>query len=101
MCEMLLRPSLVALLLVAVSCGGEDVPSRVTGVIVDVESEGEAVTGFTLESDDESFEISISEDVDYGFDLNHLNEHMETEEPVDVMLEERDDELVALSIEDV
>ncbi|HEX2296816.1 MAG TPA: hypothetical protein VHN37_16105 [Actinomycetota bacterium] len=79
----------------------EDAPDEVTGVLLDVESEsvGE-VTSFTLKDGDDVYEIFIAEDVDYGFNLGHLNEHLTTGDPVHVPLEVRGDKLYALSIED-
>lgn len=91
------------------ACGGDDepaapaeeAPSEVTGVLLDVESEGLGdVQSFTLKDGDETYEIFIAEDVDYGFNLGHLNEHLSTGDPVTVPLEERDGKLYALSIDD-
>jgi hypothetical protein len=99
---------LCCLLLLGVACGGDDgdapeaeVPSEVTGVILDVESEGVGeVTSFELKDGDETYEIFIADDVDYGFNLGHLSEHLTTGDPVRVPLEERDGKLYALSIDD-
>lgn len=102
------------LALVAGACGGEDdepsggdavaaedAPDEVTGVLLDVQSEGIGeVTSFTLKDGDDTYEIFIAEDVDYGFDLGHLNEHLTAGDPVRVPLEERDGKLYALSIDD-
>jgi hypothetical protein len=101
---------LCCLAFVGAACGGEgpeppaaaDAPSEVTGVLLDIESEGLGeVTSFTLKDGDETYEIFIDEDVDYGFDLGHLNEHMTAGDPVKVPLEERDGKLYAQSIDDV
>lgn len=102
---------LSCLSLLAAACGSgdggdaepaQDAPSEVTGVLLDVESEGIGeVTSFELKDGDETYEIFIAEDVDYGFDLGHLNEHLTTGDPVRVPLEERDGKLYALEIEDV
>ncbi|MDQ3915542.1 MAG: hypothetical protein M3323_09495 [Actinomycetota bacterium] len=79
----------------------QEVPSEVTGVLLDVDSEGVAdVTSFTLKDGDETYEIFIADDVDYGFPLGHLSEHLSTGDPVRVPLEERDGKLYALSIDD-
>ena len=99
---------LCCLALLAVACGGDDdggdagdSPDEVTGVLLDVESEGVGnVTSFKLKEGDTTYEIFIAEDVDYGFDLGHLNEHLTTGDPVRVPLEERDGKLYALEIED-
>lgn len=77
------------------------VPNPATGVVTHVESEGIGnVTGFTLMTSGRSYEFNIDPDLDYGFDLDHLNEHRVSAEPVVVEHEERDGSLVALSIED-
>jgi hypothetical protein len=90
------------------ACGGDGdssdnppAPSRLEGPIIEVDSEGLGeVRAFTLKSGDQTYEILIAEDVDYGFPLDHLNEHRISGEPVVVQLEERAGKLVALSIED-
>lgn len=85
----------------AESVAAEDAPDEVTGVLLDVESEGVGeVTSFTLKEGDETYEILIADDVDYGFDLGHLNEHLTTGDPVRVPLEVREGRLYALAIED-
>ncbi|HEX2056891.1 MAG TPA: hypothetical protein VHI71_00840 [Actinomycetota bacterium] len=99
---------LCCLSLFGVACGGDDepaepagAPDEVTGVLLDVESEGVGeVTSFKLKEDDETYEIFIDENVDYGFNLGHLNEHLTTGDPVRVPLEERDGKLYAQAIED-
>lgn len=79
----------------------EDAPDEVTGVLLDVESEGVGeITSFTLKEGDDTYEIFIAEDVDYGFNLGHLNEHLTTGDPVHVPLEVRDGKLYAVSIDD-
>ncbi len=79
----------------------EEAPSEVTGVLLDVESEGvDDVRSFTLKDGDKTYEIFIAEDVEYGFPLGHLSEHLSTGDPVTVPLEERDGKLYALSIDD-
>jgi hypothetical protein len=107
--------ALIALLCCAsflgAACGGDDpaprapeerdAPSEVTGVLLDVESEGvDEVVSFTLKDGDDTYEIFIADDVDYGFPLGHLSEHLSTGDPVKVPLEERDGKLYALSIDD-
>lgn len=74
---------------------------RCTGVVTDIESAGIGeVSSFTLKSGDETVEVLIDPDKEYGFDLGHLHEHLASSEPVIVELEERDGERYALSIED-
>ena len=106
---------LSCLALLGTACGGddaeepnaaehvaaEDAPDEVTGVLLDVESEGVGeVTSFTLKEGDDTYEIFIAEDVDYGFNLGHLSEHLTSGDPVRVPLEVRDGKLYALSIDD-
>lgn len=95
----------VALLLVALvlaSCSDSKGPGdEVTGVVVDIESAGLGqVEGFTLKAGDDTFEILIDPDVDYGFNLDHLHEHRASADPVKVELDDRSGDLYALSIED-
>lgn len=81
---------------------GPPAPDRVEGVIleIDAESLGE-VRSFTLKDGDNVYEIFIADDVEYGFPLGHLQEHLSSNEPVVVDLEEReDDKLYAVTIED-
>ena len=106
---------LICLALLGASCGGddaedpsggdtvaaEDAPDEVTGVLLDVESEGVGeVTSFTLKEGDDTYEIFIADDVEYGFPLGHLSEHLSAGDPVRVPLEVRDGKLYALSIDD-
>jgi hypothetical protein len=85
------------------ACNDNAEPSHgeVTGVIVEVQGEGLGqVETFTVRSEGETFEFVIDEAADYGFPLDHLNEHRVTGEPVVVVYEEREGSLVALEIED-
>lgn len=92
----------VVVLALAPACGdgGEPPPSRLVGDIQEVHESDGRISAFTLEADGERWEIGIADDVDYGFDLDHLYEHRDTGDPVDVRLEERDGALVALQIDD-
>lgn len=88
---------------VACGRGGDDLrepPSELVGVIRAVERLDGDVSAFTLESGGETYEILIAEDVDYGFDLSHLDEHRTSEEPVRCTLEDRSGRLYATSILD-
>ncbi len=94
---------LSAALLAMSACGGSATaePTEVTGVILFLETNAASeVTGFTLKKRDETFEILIADDVEYGFELSHLNAHVAEGDPVRCRLEERDGRLYALSIED-
>lgn len=107
-------PSVVALpfvvVVVALSLSGcssdpaaqpTDVTGPLEGVIVAIDSEALGdVTSFTLKDGDQTYEIYIAEDVDYGFPLGHMQEHVQTADPVSVEIEEREGKLYALSIED-
>lgn len=101
-----MRPALVVILLVSAmsACGGETAPERapseLTGVIMQVDQTGNEITAFTLEAGGDRYTIFIAEDVDYGFDLHHLEEHRMTGDPVRCKLEERGERLYALEILD-
>ena len=102
------RLSVLALVLLAcVACGGEstlsgeDVPATVTGDVVEVRPTDGDVESFVVEQDGSRYEILIADDVEYGFDLAHLREHMTAGDPVQVAIEQRSDGAMALSIEDV
>jgi hypothetical protein len=88
------------------ACGGDeaapsvDVPATVTGIVVEVEPAEGDVESFVVEQDGERYMLLIADDVDYGFDLAHLHEHMDTGEPVRVSSEKRSDGTYALLIED-
>jgi hypothetical protein len=104
----LVRFAVVALLLVGAACAGDDavssadeVPSEVTGLITSIVPSQGDIESFTLEEDGTSYEIKIADDVDYGFDLEHLREHLEAEDPVVVTVEDREGAAVATAIEDV
>jgi hypothetical protein len=80
--------------------GGSDSPSVAVGAVVEIDRDAAGINGFTLTTDDGEVEILIADDVDYGFDLEHLREHQATHDPVRCRLEEREGRLYALSIED-
>ena len=101
---------LAGLLLFAVACGGEsepaadgETPERVVGMITEIEPEdAHAPENFVVEEEDgDTFTITVDPEHDYGFDLLHVYEHYNTEQPVDVAVEERDGALVATEIADV
>lgn len=86
----------------APEAGDEVPPNPVTGVVTDVQSEGIGkIRSFTLTTQGRSYEFHIAEDVEYAFDLGHLQEHRTSAEPVIVEHEEREDgRRYALTIED-
>lgn len=96
-----MRPALALILMLLAACSQpEEAPRRVVGVIDSIQGDG-AISGIAVVEDDgDRYEIAIAGDVEYGFDLEHLREHEATGDPVDVRLEERGDDLVALSIDD-
>jgi hypothetical protein len=76
-------------------------PAAVTGPIIDIESEDtDHVRAFTVRSGEQTYEILIDPNVDYGFPLGHLEEHRTSGAPVRVDLDERDGDLYALAIVD-
>ena len=82
-------------------CGGAaQAPSEVPGSIVELRGDGAEISAFTVESDGRRLEVWIADDVEYGFDLEHLQEHADSGDPVRCALEERDGRLYALSIAD-
>jgi hypothetical protein len=86
-------------------CGGdsrsaEPSPTELTGLITEVEPETGPPEKFLLEVDGEGYELHIAPEIDYGFDLAHLREHLRQALPVRCQLEERGGELYALEIVD-
>jgi hypothetical protein len=53
-----------------------------------------------VESEKLTLEVMIDPTRDYGFNLNHLYEHLDTGDPVHVPLEQRDGTAYAAEIED-
>lgn len=80
----------------------ERAPNVVEGVVVDVEaaSLGE-VQSFTVKDGDETYEVLVDSERDYGFPVSHLSEHIASADPVRVELEQRNGRLYAVTIEDV
>lgn len=95
-------------LLVLASCSASgtsnDSPDAETGPlhgqVTDVTVEDDVVTGFELNTGEDTVTIAIDPERDYGFDLFHLEEHVSSGDPVLVETETEGDDLVALSIED-
>ncbi len=88
----------------AAGCAGTPAgttPARVTGVVVDVTSQGLGkVTGFVIKDGGRTYDIAIDRGVEYSFPLDHLNGHRVSGAPVQVRLERRGRRLVALAIDD-
>ncbi|MEA2516640.1 MAG: hypothetical protein QOG16_478 [Actinomycetota bacterium] len=82
--------------------GSPDSPDRLEGVIVSIDSVAiDDVNSFTLKDGSDTYELFIADDVDYGFPLGHLQEHVQSAAPVACDIEERNGKLFALTIEDV
>ncbi len=99
----------VAALLLLGACASENdvdapaqpVPGAVTGLIRAIDPSSGPIESFELtRPGDETRQIFIDPGHDYGFDLEHLREHMDGAEPVKVTLDERDGQLFATAIED-
>jgi hypothetical protein len=99
---MRLAAILALTILLAPACSSEpEAPAEVTGMITAIEqSDRGPITGFTVDAEGHRYDIRIDRERDYGFDLEHLEEHRAQELPVRVTLEERDDGLYAVAIED-
>jgi hypothetical protein len=91
----------VTVILVA-SCAAEQppAPDQVTGMITEVRRAQGRIIGFTLNAGTEDLHIDIDPDRDYGFDLEHLEDHRRSGDPVRVNLRSRGGRLVALTILD-
>ena len=91
-------------LLLAVSCGGSEPappPERVTGLITEIGRDDDgAIESFTVQEEGRTFRVRIDPRRDYGFDLEHLEEHRASELPVLVRLEQRNGALYAVEILD-
>jgi hypothetical protein len=105
------RLLVVAFVLLHAACGGDDssgrttagpnAPDQVRGPVISVDSQGLGkVRSFDVKNGDRIYKVRIDPSVDYGFPLDHLNEHRISGDPVIVGVEEREGELFALSIED-
>jgi hypothetical protein len=101
------RALLFALLAIIVSqgaltaCGGgDDDSNELTGLIVDVQGRGNDVRSFSLRTGNETYEIRIAPEVDYGYPLAHLRVHASSLYPVRCTIERREGRLYALEIAD-
>ena len=96
----------VAVAVLVTACGGGASGARerdyveVTGLISSLEESQGRIRSLTVASGADSFELRIADDVDYGFDLQHLKEHRAGALPVRCTVEMRDGDLYALSIAD-
>jgi hypothetical protein len=94
-----------ALALVA-GCGGApassdgDARREVTGRITTIERMHGHISALDIESDGRRYRVVVARDIDYGFDLEHLQQHLSQHLPVRCPLERRGDDLVATAILD-
>jgi hypothetical protein len=105
---LLVRVLTAVLLLSGAACASpaaetpEEAPAEVVGPITAVDRDADdRITSFTVPADAGSHQILIDQQRDYGFDLEHLEEHRVTGDPVRVTLEQRDGRLYAVDILDV
>ena len=80
---------------------GQPAPEEITGPVTKVDSEalGE-VTSFEVTQQGEVYVVLIDPEINYGFALSHINEHLASGDPVRVGLDERDGQLYATEIAD-
>jgi hypothetical protein len=100
----MVRIALATVLVLSAACGDArpaNAPQRVTGLITEVRRDEGRIASFTVETtEDRRYDISIDQNRDYGFDLEHLEEHREQRLPVLVRIDERDGMLYAAEILD-
>lgn len=95
------RLALVALLPIELVIGAcSQTSGTVMGVVIDVNGNLEEVRSFTLLVEGEEMTFVAVSDGDYAYPLSHLRDHLRDGAPVRVGWEKRDDELVALSLDD-
>lgn len=98
---------LTLVLALAAACGGEATPSEdpappanVTGLITEVTFQGDEVVAFVVQAREDTYELLIDPEYDYGFNLVHLEKHREKELPVHVEISLQSGELYAHEILD-
>jgi hypothetical protein len=101
-----MRVVLILAIVLTVACatepeGSTEVPAEVTGLITAIErSDRGPIAAFTVDADGEAYDIQIDPSRDYGFDLEHLEEHRAQELPVHVTIERRGEDAFAVQILD-
>ncbi len=90
-------------LLFGLACGSDarSLPDQVTGVITEIgRNRSGAIQRFSVRQGTRSFDVRIDPRRDYGFDLEHLEQHLTSDWPVTVRLEPRGGALYAVEILD-
>ena len=95
-------------LAVLVACGEDSpeeaqrpAPEEITGPVTKVDSESLGdVTSFEVTQQGDVFVVFIDPEINYGFALSHINEHLASGDPVRVGLDEKDGKLYATEIAD-
>ncbi len=85
------------------ACGSpvDRAPDQVTGLITQISrGAGGDIRQFAMRQGAEAFEIRIDPRRNYGFDLEHLEQHRASDWPVTVRLDQRDGALYAVEILD-
>jgi hypothetical protein len=76
-------------------------PEEITGPVTKVDSESLGdVTSFEVTQQGDVFVVFIDPEINYGFALSHINEHLASGDPVRVGLDEKDGKLYATEIAD-
>jgi len=92
---------LLCLALMGLASCSSDEGSRVTGVVVEIESSGlSEVDQFTLQDEGRRVTILVDEKTEFAFAPSHLNEHRATGQQVAVEVERREGGLYARSVGD-
>jgi hypothetical protein len=99
------RSVIVLILLSLVACGSASepapIPNQVTGLITSIErNDRGTIESFTVQQEDQEYDIRIDPGIGYGFDLEHLEEHRAQRLPVRVTVEQRGDQGYATQILD-
>jgi hypothetical protein len=99
-----MRILLATALIISAACGDarpDEAPQSATGLIVEIRRDEGRIAAFTVETrDDSRYDIAIDPELDYGFDLEHLQFHLDQQLPVLVRIDERDGTLYATEILD-
>ena len=64
-------------------------------MITEISRAGGRIDAITIRSDEETHRVELDPAIDYGFDVEHLEEHRATGDPVRCSVARRGDALVA------